>query len=488
MEVNMKVAAYIRVSTEEQVKEGYSISAQRNRLEAYAISQGWEIVQFYVDEGISAKDLNRPELQRMVKGIKEKLFDCVLVYRLDRLTRSVLDLYQLLSVFDDNGIKFKSATEIYDTTTAMGRMFITIVAALAQWERENLGERIRMGMQEKAKEGKWAMNTAPFGYDLDGIDALKINTSESLVVKEIYSMYTEGKGMHKIARALNEKGIHTKKNKPWSQNSVHYVLTNPIYKGTMRYNYRLNSEQYFEVEGAAKPIVTENEFEMVQKIIHTRSGFHPRQATSRYLFSKILKCGRCGKTLIGKSNSTKRGDKVYHSFNYYCPNRQRGICDLPMINQNHIEEKFTRLFNQTDFEEVAVEKEENEQKESQGDHEETVKKLKKEQEEIQKRRSKWQYAWANEIISDNDFKNRMKEEEEKEKMILKELENLKPKESSTPIDNIIELWSNVKLNWEFMDTNEKKQFVQIAIDSIVVDRVSMTKSINDYVFKEVKFN
>ena len=134
----MRVALYIRVSTEDQAREGYSIQAQKNKLEAYCVSQGWDVVGFYIDDGYSAKDLDRPEMKRMLKHIEQGLIDCVLVYRLDRLTRSVLDLYKLLEIFEQHNCKFKSATEVYDTTTAMGRMFITIVAAMAQWERENL--------------------------------------------------------------------------------------------------------------------------------------------------------------------------------------------------------------------------------------------------------------------------------------------------------------------------------------------------------------
>ncbi|WP_052738057.1 recombinase family protein [Bacillus sp. SA1-12] len=148
----MRAALYIRVSTHEQV-EGYSISAQKRQLAAYCESQGWEIANYYIEEGVSAKNTNRPELQRMLTHIREGLIDVVVVYKLDRLTRSVLDLYNLLQTFEKYNCKFKSSTEVYDTTSAVGRMFITLVASFAQFERERLGERVRMGMEQKAKEG-----------------------------------------------------------------------------------------------------------------------------------------------------------------------------------------------------------------------------------------------------------------------------------------------------------------------------------------------
>ncbi|MGF9826753.1 recombinase family protein, partial [Brevibacillus agri] len=132
----MRTAVYMRVSTEDQAREGFSIPAQREKLLAYVHSQGWEVAAIYADEGISAKDTNRPALKRLLRDIREGNIDVVLVYRLDRLTRSVLDLYRLLQEFEKYDVRFKSCTEVYDTTTAIGRLFITLVAALAQWERE----------------------------------------------------------------------------------------------------------------------------------------------------------------------------------------------------------------------------------------------------------------------------------------------------------------------------------------------------------------
>lgn len=482
----MKVAAYIRVSTQMQVEDGYSLSAQRERLKAFAYSQGWEIVKFYVDEGLSAKDMDRPDLQRMLKGVREGIFDIVLVYKLDRLTRSVIDLDKLLTEFSKHDVMFKSSTEVYDTTTATGRLFIRLVASMAQWERENLGERVRFGMQEKAREGKWTVSTPPLGYDSKESELI-VNPSEAAVVKEIFSLYLSGMGMHKIARNLNERGLYTKKGKAWAQSTIQYILTNPIYHGTTRYNYRLNKENYFEVEGVVPSIISDEEYQLTQQMIQKRRTVHPRQATSKYLFSKVLKCARCGKTLVGKSSSTKRGEKVYYSYNYYCPNRSRSLCDLPLINQTLFEQKFIGMISQWDAYQEANDILQNEVATSVEDHTESIQTLEKELKDIENRRSKWQYAWVQTMISDNDFKKRMNEENEKEKMILKELSELKSVTTS-PMESNPEIWSDLKENWHYMSDEVKKQFVLIAVQSMTVDKINKDKTPDSIEIKEVSLN
>lgn len=466
----MRVAAYIRVSTQMQVEEGYSLSAQKERLKAFAFSQSWDIVQFYVDEGISAKDMERPELQRMLKGVKEKLFDIVLVYKLDRLTRSVIDLDKMLRVFSDHEVMFKSATEVYDTTTATGRLFIRLVASMAQWERENLGERVRMGMSEKAREGKWAISIPPFGYNRKG-DYLVINETEASIVKKIFEMYLSGKyGVGKIAMKLNQTKLKTKTDSNWNYSSIHYVLTNPVYTGTIRYNYRVNKEQYFEVENAAPAIIDEDSFNRVQLILNKRSTSHPRTATSNFIFSGVLRCSRCGSAMTGKYSVSKRNGKEYVSYNYQCHNKKFGTCDQPLISQNYLESQFLVLVSNWNLKEQApaVAKE----SDSVNDDSERIKNIKKEISEIAKRRSRWQYAWVNEMISDDDFKKRSDEEAEKEKMLLTELETLEAK-TVTHIDNqnIAELISDLPAIWGDFDVSEKKQFIQMAIKNIVADKI-----------------
>ncbi|WP_438310913.1 recombinase family protein [Sporosarcina sp. FA9] len=466
----MKVAVYIRVSTTEQAKEGYSIKAQKTRLQAFATSQDWDIVQYYVDEGISAKDMKRPELQRMLDGIKNKLFDCVLIYRLDRLTRSVVDLHSLLETFEKFDVKFKSATESYDTTTATGRLFITLVASMAQWERENLGERVSFGMEEKARQGKWALSTAPLGFDIVG-DYLEINELEALIVREIFELYATGEnGQNKLAGILNKKGYRSKAGALFTGPTVAYALSNPIYIGTMRYNYRIDTENYFEVEGVVLPLVDEHIYHRVQGIIQSRTSSHPRRATSPYIFSGVAKCKRCGSKLNGtRSTTTDRrgGTKSYVSYKYYCAAAIRGECTQKTISQSYFEIQFLKLVENWDLSEgiktttaAAKLKKTNQDKSIS---------FKKELQDVKKRMEKWQFAWVGEIISDDEFKNRMDEERLKEsglqKKIAKTLES-NPKRSELP-----KYLKEIKGNWHVLTTLEKKYIVTLAVKELQVDKV-----------------
>nr|WP_231563777.1 recombinase family protein [Anoxybacillus sp. KU2-6(11)] len=231
----MKVAIYVRVSTDEQAKEGFSIPAQRERLRAFCASQGWEIVQEYIEEGWSAKDLERPQMRQLLKDIKKGNIDIILVYRLDRLTRSVLDLYLLLQTFEKYNVAFRSATEVYDTSTAMGRLFITLVAALAQWERENLAERVKFGIEQMIDEGKKPGGHSPYGYKFDKDFNCTIVEEEAKTVQMIYRLYCDGYGYRGIADRLNELGIKPRIAKEWNHNSIRDILMNDIYIGTYRW-------------------------------------------------------------------------------------------------------------------------------------------------------------------------------------------------------------------------------------------------------------
>lgn len=481
----MRVAIYVRVSTTEQAEEGYSIKAQLERLNAYAISQGWTVVVTYIDDGQSAKDMNRTDLTRMLEDMKENKFDVVLVYKLDRLTRSVLDLYKMLESFEKYNVKFKSATEVYDTTNAMGRLFITLVAALAQWERENLGERVKMGMEQKAKEGKWVINLPPIGFDLEK-DFLKINKKEAAIVTEIYQLYLSGQyGMGKIARLLNTRNITTKSGSRWTDTTIKYVLTNKIYIGTMRYNYRVNKENYFEVENVVPAIIDVEDFNEVQRLLNHRSTHHPRRATSPYIFSSVLRCYRCGGIMGGKqSGNNKRNNISYH---YYCNKHKFGLCDMPNVSQRFLEQQFLELLENWEHQHLIKDEIAN-QDNSKVDNVDNIKELKKELSEIDERRKQWQYAWAKKLITDDDLIKRNREEDQAEKQIK---ESINKAEQNTKInarqENLVHYLNRLRDNWLTLEVYEKKNLAEMVIKEIKVDKIAGMRKPESVLIKDIKF-
>ncbi|WP_263707863.1 recombinase family protein [Shouchella tritolerans] len=466
----MRTAVYIRVSTEEQVNEGYSISAQRERLQAYITSQNWDAVGFYVDEGVSAKNTERPQLKRMLKHIEEGFIDVVLVYRLDRLTRSVLDLYQLLDTFERNGCKFKSATEVYDTTTAMGRLFITLVAALAQWERENLGERVRMGMTQRTREGQWHGSSPAYGYKYEN-GIVSIDEEKANIVRWIYMSYIEGMSDQKLAVKLNEQGIPTQKGGSWRESTIRRILQNETYTGKLMWGVRVNKENAFSVDGAMPKIIEQGIFDKAQSIRKGRARVHPRQATSKHIFSGALRCARCGAAMKGHKKTEK--GKEYRS--YRCINRYNHTCDMPMISQKILEETFITYFKDVEIVGSYQPPKENE---------ESPLNVEEELDQIKKRRKKWQYAWANDLMSDEEYTERIREEEAKEEELLKVIDN---KQKQTSAEEVSILSAFITEQWNKLDVLEKKTFIQNTVESIRVDKVAAQRQKDRVKILDVKF-
>jgi site-specific DNA recombinase len=467
----MTVGIYIRVSTEEQAKEGYSISAQREKLKAYCEIHDWHDYRFYVDEGISAKNLNRPQLQQMIQHIKEGIIDTVLVYRLDRLTRSVMDLYKLLDLFEKHNCTFKSATEVYDTSTAIGRLFITLVAAMAQWERENLGERIRLGFQEKVRQGKYALNQRPFGYNLDlKTGKLTINEEEAKVVRLIVDLYLKkGYGVNRICKYLNERNIKTRDGNTWNDKPLMQLLKNPLYTGTIRWG--LHYDQPMFVENAVPAIIDKETFEEIQKTIERRRGLSPRSVASDYIFSGVFKCNVCGHPMVGYKTyyTSSNGERVAYKL-YRCLRKKTGQCKgTKNVSERKLEKAFLDYLKKLDFssalEEAAASGAEKLNKTYHVDIEE----LKKELDKVEKRKKKWQYAWANEMMNDDEFRERMNEERELEEKIKKQLEELEiPQEIMTNKMELRSVLQDMERNWNKLTESEKKSLVQLVVKQIHV--------------------
>ncbi|BAU27949.1 site-specific DNA recombinase [Aneurinibacillus soli] len=467
----MRVAIYVRVSTDEQAKEGFSIPAQKARLTQYVQSQDWDIFDYYIEEGVSAKDTNRPELQRMMHDISHRKVDIVLVYRLDRLTRSVLDLYQLLQDFEKHGVKFKSATEVYDTTSAIGRLFLTLVAALAQWERENLAERVRFGMEQMARQERRPGGPPPFGFELVN-QKLVINEKEAVVVRFIYDRYLQGTGMVSIAVECNQLGYRTKKGNEFKRTAIFDILNNPAYYGALRWNYKdygdgtkLNaSKDWILLEGVYPAIIEKETFEQVQLIMQRKRSMHPRQVSSTYVFSGLLRCARCGGSMVGHTVSKKSG---YVIRQYLCQNVKFKKCNCPALTDYFVEEAFTERLDQiTDsYSTVAKTTQKSSHKKERSEQDRLEAEVKK----MNNRRKRLQIAFSEGLIELEELREGVGKLQEQEASIKQKLKSYGVQEMSLSQEELIEIITNTRRIWPYATPEEKKHIVYLLVKRMIVN-------------------
>lgn len=230
-----RVAVYIRVSTKEQAKEGYSLAAQQRVIESWAKSHKYIIGHVYPDEGRSGKDIvHRPYMQQLLRDVQHNMYDIVAVWALSRLTRNVADLYNILDTCQRHNVVLVSCTEPFDISTPIGRVMVGMLGIFAQFELENTGERVRIAMSERAAQGKRTCNEV-LGYDLYGSDSLQINPAEAKRVRYIFSKYLEHSNLLVVADLCAVKGYCGKRGKQFRAQNIKTILTRPIYAGYNSY-------------------------------------------------------------------------------------------------------------------------------------------------------------------------------------------------------------------------------------------------------------
>lgn len=323
-EIN-KVALYVRVSTTSQLEEGYSIEEQKAKLESYCDIKDWHIYKVYTDGGFSGSTTERPALEQLIKDAQSKLFDTVLVYKLDRLSRSQKDtLYLIEDIFLKNNIEFVSLLENFDTSTPFGRAVIGLLSVFAQLEREQIKERMQLGKLGRAKAGKsmmWAKTS--YGYDYNKeTGSMTINEYEALAVKEIYSSYLAGMSITKLRDKINEE---YPKKPAWSYRTIRGILANPVYCG-------LNQYKGQTFQGTHKPIISLVDFEQTQRELAKRQQTakelsNPRPFQAKYMLSGLAQCGYCHaplKVILGAVRKDGTRFKRYECYQRH-PRKTRGV-------------------------------------------------------------------------------------------------------------------------------------------------------------------
>ena len=320
----------MRVSTEDQVREGFSLPEQKERLEAYCKFKGYEIIDYYQDAGISAKTGNyRPEFERLKADIKSKKINTIISLKLDRFTRSIYDWEELITFLDENDAYIDCVNDDINTTTANGKMISRLLVSVSQNEIERTSERTKIGLAGAIKQGH-IPHIAPLGYKHEN-KTLVIDYSTKDVVVRIFDLYYNGYSYQKISNLFNEEKVLGKNN--WRDSTIQNILQNEIYKGDFVHGKRTKTPTYYE--NVVEPIISKEMWEdcQVQKKKNSRSF----QRTLTYLYLQKLKCPKCNRILGGKATTKKNGTPYFY---YYCND-----CKIS-IKENAINEYFNQFINE----------------------------------------------------------------------------------------------------------------------------------------------
>ena len=321
---------YLRVSTEDQAREGFSLPEQKERLETFCKFKGYEIVDYYEDAGISAKTGNyRPEFERLKEDIKSKRINTIIALKLDRITRSIFDWEKLMTFLDENDAYIDCANDEVNTTNANGKMVSRLLMSVSQNEIERTSERTKVGLAGAIKQGHLP-SQAPLGYKHEN-KKLVIDYSTKDVVVRIFELYYNGNSYQTISNILNEEQVLGKTN--WRDSTITAILENEVYKGDFVHGKRTKHPTYYE--NVVEPIVSKEMWEDCQA--QKKKNSRAYQRTLTYLFLQKIRCPRCNNLMGGKATKKKNGNVYYY---YYCND-----CKLN-LKENVIEEYFENFINE----------------------------------------------------------------------------------------------------------------------------------------------
>lgn len=347
-----RVAVYVRWSTDDQ-ENGTTLEVQTESCQYFIKSQGWTFNPdlVFVDDGYSGGSIDRPALTRLRQLVEQREIEAVVVYKLDRLSRRVVDCVNLVREEWSGRCSLFSTAERFDTESPVGKMIFNILISFAEFERDVIRERTQSGKKKRAQQGRNAGHKYIFGYrrgadggyEIDSYDPVaRTFTGPAAIARRIFQEYLAGQGTVQIAARLTDEGIPSPLGAPvWRSSTVARILDNPTYAGTYRYGlstYRMGEERKkldepsFVVDDAVPALITPEEASRVGQLREDRKDKHPRQLGSIYLLSGLTRCIKCGNPVNGKQGSDKR----YYS----CLGRLTlKTCDCALIGAPLLERK-----------------------------------------------------------------------------------------------------------------------------------------------------
>ena len=471
---------YLRVSTEDQAKEGFSLPEQKERLEALCKFKGYKIYDYYTDAGISAKTGNyRPEFDRLIEDAKNKKINTIIALKLDRLSRSIYDWENLLKTSEKYGFDLVCANDDINTTNANGKMVTRIMMSVSQNEIERTSERTKVGMAGAIKKGHIPA-VCPIGYKRVDKKLVPDPLTKDIVIR-IFNLYFEGNSYSTIANIFNKEKVLDKTD--WRDVRILKILSNEIYKGDYVSGKTLNKPVYYE--NVVEPIVSKELWENCQAQKKKNQKNYMR--TQTYIFLQKLRCPKCGRILAGGATHKIKADKWY--FYYRCEDCKNNI------KEETIEKSVKKLLSDileydnvvNEFFLPVLKSKINNPKEQ----------LEKELKSLNNKKERIRKAYIDALFTEEEYKNESKIIENQIEIItFKLLENSQAEQLNFTIDDILlkrdmDFINKIKLplsyyafndNWDFLDRDTKADIVMRYIDDIELEYKN-----NKYQVKQINF-
>lgn len=461
---------YMRVSTEDQAREGFSLPEQKERLEAYCKFNGYKIVEYYTDAGISAKTGNfRPEYDRMLEDGKQGKINMIIALKLDRITRSTRDWETLMDYLEKYNINIAFVNDDINTTTANGKMVSRIMMSVSQNEIERTSERTIIGLEGAIKQGHIPAR-APLGYKHIDKKLVPDQLTKDIVIR-IYNLYFEGLTYNTIAKLFNKEKVLDKTN--WKDTSILKIITNVIYKGDYIQGKTTRNPRYFP--DVVEPIVSRELWDSCQ--VQKKKNQRNYMRSQTYIFLQKLKCPKCGRILAGGASHKIKADKWYY---YYRCEKCRGN-----IREHEIEDSIKELLSDIfEYDSVVNEfflpvlqnKIHNPKEE-----------FEKELTNLNNKKARIRKAYIDELFTEEEYKEETNTIENKIKDIQKKiLENEQVSKLNLTVDDILvkrdmDFINSIKLpilynafvdSWDNLEREEKAEIVMRYIDDIELELVN----------------
>lgn len=495
MQKRIRVAGYLRVSTEEQAEEGYSIQAQEEVIRKACEIQGKEVVKVYADKGISGKSTNdRLALKELMEDSKKGLFDEVMVWKTSRLARNMLDLLQIVNELEKNNVMFRSLSEAFDTTTSQGKLMMNLLGSISEFERTTIIENLRLGMNARARQG-YKNGGRLLGYRSEGRgkeSRLVIIPEEAEVVKIIYRMYIEGNGYKAIVSHLNRLGFRTAKGNPFCVNGVRDILCNPTYAGMIRHNRYIDystkrragsNEDYILAEGRHEAIIDRESWDKVRLIMEKKSGRYSLENKGKFPLTGILRCPECGAGMVAANtvntlkDGTKRRIRYYSCGNF--KNKGSSVCSANSVRADYAEEYVFKKIQEVLLNEKVlkdtVNKLNRERKEKISPLNEKKDAITKKLKAAKEKKDRVFELYEDGTINKETLGQRLKGLDEQVEEQLKELENIENdlnnlSKDEVPYEVVRDVMRDFNRLIQKAEPLQKKLFLQMMVEKITVTR------------------